>query len=73
MARKHFHFNSKLTPHSLRHTHTSILAAAGVQLENIKERLGHFDDEMVRKIYLHVTDPVKRETSDKFDDYMEIA
>lgn len=64
---------TKLTPHSLRHTHTSLLAAAGVKLEDIKERLGHFNDEMVRKIYLHVTDPVKRETSDKFDDFIESA
>jgi integrase len=63
--------NTKLSPHSLRHTHTSLLAAAGVKLEDIKDRLGHFDDSITRKIYLHVTDPVKREASDKFDNFME--
>lgn len=68
---KKANLNLKLTPHSLRHTHTSLLAAAGVKLEDIKERLGHFDDEMVRKIYLHITDPVKVETSDTFEDFME--
>lgn len=62
--------NTKLSPHNLRHTHTSLLAEAGVKLEDIKDRLGHFDDVMTRKIYLHVTDPVKREASDKFDNLM---
>ncbi|OIJ16211.1 site-specific integrase [Anaerobacillus arseniciselenatis] len=65
--------NTKLSPHSLRHTHTSLLAAAGVELEDIKDRLGHFDDAITRKIYLHVTDPVKKEASDKFDNFMESA
>ncbi|BCB02126.1 site-specific integrase [Bacillus sp. KH172YL63] len=63
--------NMKLSPHSLRHTHTSLLAAAGVELEDIRDRLGHFDDEITRKIYLHITDPEKREASDKFDNFME--
>ncbi|KON83368.1 integrase [Rossellomorea marisflavi] len=63
--------NTKLSPHSMRHTHTSLLAAAGVKLEDIKDRLGHFDDEVTRKIYLHITDPVKREASDKFDNFMK--
>lgn len=63
--------NPKLSPHSLRHTHTSLLAEAGVELEDIKDRLGHFDDELTRRIYLHITDPVKREASDKFDNLMD--
>jgi integrase len=67
---KKVHFNPKLSPHSLRHTHTSLLAEAKVDIEDIKDRLGHFDDDVTRKIYLHVTDPVKREASDKFDNLM---
>jgi integrase len=47
--------NSELTPHSLRHTHTSLLAEAGVSLEEIMERLGHADDDTTRRVYLHVT------------------
>lgn len=62
--------NSDLTPHSLRHTHTSLLAEAGVGLEEIMDRLGHHDDEVTRKVYLHVTDNMKREASDKFGDLM---
>lgn len=33
--------NQALTPHSLRHTHTSLLAEAKVGLEEIMDRLGH--------------------------------
>lgn len=62
--------NSVLTPHSLRHTHTSLLAEAGVGLEEIMDRLGHHDDEVTRKVYLHVTDNMKREASDKFSNLM---
>ncbi|SDX54606.1 Phage integrase family protein [Marininema mesophilum] len=36
--------NDTLTPHSLRHTHTSLLAEAGVSLPEIMARLGHKDD-----------------------------
>jgi integrase len=73
MARllKKTQLNQNLTPHSFRHTHTSLLAEAKVDLKDIKDRLGHFDDDITRKIYLHVTDPVKREASDKFDNLME--
>jgi integrase len=34
----------RLIPHSLRHTHTSLLAVAGGALEQIMDRLGHSDD-----------------------------
>lgn len=50
-----------LTPHSLRHTHTSLLAAAGIPLHEIMERLGHKDDKVTREVYLHVTKERKKE------------
>lgn len=40
----------ELTPHSLRHTHTSLLAKAGVRLPEIMERFGH-KDKKPRKIF----------------------
>jgi integrase len=55
-----------LTPHSLRHTHASLLAQAGVSLEAIMERLGHSNDRVTREIYLHITEHTKKEASDKF-------
>ncbi len=58
--------NSKLSPHSLRHTHISLLAEAGVALEQNMDRLGHSDDQITKNIYLHVTKEMKKEASQKF-------
>lgn len=55
-----------LTPHSLRHTHTSLLAEAGVSLDTIMDRLGHKSDTTTKGIYLHVTKELKKEASQKF-------
>lgn len=55
-----------LSPHSLRHTHTSLLAEAGIGLEAIMERLGHKDDHTTRTVYLHITQEVKKDASEKF-------
>lgn len=62
--------NSELTPHSLRHTHTSLLAEAGVSLEQIMDRLGHSDDQITKNVYLHVTQEMKKEASHKFAQLM---
>lgn len=59
-----------LTPHSFRHTHTSLLAETGVPLELIMERLGHDDDDTTKKVYLHVTKDSKKEASQKFGELM---
>ncbi|MCP8971370.1 site-specific integrase [Ectobacillus ponti] len=60
----------ELTPHSLRHTHTSLLAEAKVGLEEIMDRLGHCDDETTKNVYLHVTKEMKKEASHKFAQLM---
>ena len=57
--------NSNLTPHSLRHTHTSLLAEAGVSLPQIMERLGHKDEDTT------LTKEMKKEASQKFKELME--
>ncbi|MGJ9458529.1 tyrosine-type recombinase/integrase [Oceanobacillus sp. CF4.6] len=62
--------NQDLTPHSLRHTHTSLLAEAGVSLEQIMDRLGHSDDQITKNVYLHVTQDMKKEASQKFAELM---
>ena len=63
--------NIELTPHSLRHTHTSLLAEAGVALEQIMDRLGHSDDQITKDVYLHVTKEMKKEASQKFSELMK--
>ncbi|WP_342453900.1 tyrosine-type recombinase/integrase [Paenibacillus turicensis] len=64
---------SDLTPHSLRHTHTSLLAEAGVSLEQIMQRLGYSDDKVTKKIYLHMTKPQRKEASQKFSELMKAS
>ena len=61
----------KYTIHSFRHTHTSLLAESGVNLETIMERLGHANDTITRTIYLHVTKSQKREAAEKFYKLMQ--
>ena len=63
--------NFNLTPHSLRHTHTSLMAEAEVSLEQIMSRLGHSNDNVTRNIYLHITKPRKKEASQKFAELMK--
>ncbi|SES37893.1 Phage integrase family protein [Psychrobacillus sp. OK032] len=60
--------NLELTPHSLRHTHTSLLAEVGVALEQeqIMDRLGHSDVQITKHVYLHVTKEMNKEASQKF-------
>lgn len=62
--------NEDLTPHSLRHTHISLLAEARVSLEQIMDRLGHTDDQITENVYLHVTQEMKIEASQKFSELM---
>ncbi|WP_134705131.1 tyrosine-type recombinase/integrase [Ammoniphilus sp. YIM 78166] len=62
--------NEELTPHSLRHTHTSLLAEAGVGLQEIMDRLGHKDDDTTKNVYLHVTKTMKKEAAHKFGELM---
>ncbi|WP_438498070.1 tyrosine-type recombinase/integrase [Paenibacillus sp. IHBB 3054] len=59
-----------LSPHSLRHTHVSLLAEARIALEVIQERLGHKNDEITKAIYLHVTKKLKTEAPEKFEELL---
>ncbi|GIO42535.1 tyrosine-type recombinase/integrase [Paenibacillus apis] len=60
-----------LTPHSLRHTYTSLMAEAGVELAAIQHLLGHKNDNTTKLIYLHVTNPKKRSAVEKLDMLMD--
>lgn len=54
-----FSVGKDLSPHSLRHTHTSLLAEKGVPLEVISRRLGHAGSDITRQVYLHITNKQK--------------
>ncbi|BFH16543.1 site-specific integrase [Paenibacillus melissococcoides] len=61
---------TSLTPHSLRHTHVTLLAEAGEDLAVIQDRLGHKNDKITRQVYLHVTQTRKELVPDKFERVM---
>lgn len=60
-----------ITPHSLRHTYTSLMAESGVELPEIQSMLGHKNDSTTKNIYLHVTESKKRAAVDKLDALMD--
>lgn len=60
-----------ITPHSLRHTFTSLSAEAGAALEDIQKQLGHSTDEMTKRVYFHVTESRRRANVDKLDNLMQ--
>ncbi len=59
-----------VTPHSFRHTHTSLLIEANVHIKEIQERLGHSDINTTMDIYAHMTKNIKKESSQKFTKMM---
>ncbi|WP_317405979.1 tyrosine-type recombinase/integrase [Megamonas funiformis] len=71
ISKKYFsHFNKNIHAHMFRHTHASLLAEAGIPLEVIQERLGHSNDIITKRIYLHITKKTKLNAVKKFEEYM---
>lgn len=60
-----------ITPHVFRHTNTSLMAEAGIPLDEIQARLGHSNDATTRRIYLHVTKARKKASAEKFTQFMQ--
>lgn len=60
-----------ITVHGFRHTHCSLLFEAGVDMHNVKDRLGHSDIKTTMNIYTHVTKTERAKTADVFSDFME--
>ncbi|MFP7226163.1 site-specific integrase [Priestia filamentosa] len=59
-----------ITPHSLRHTHASLLIEAGAGVKEVQEILGHSDVTTTMNIYAHMTKDLKEKTSHKFSQLM---
>lgn len=57
----------KIVPHTLRHTHCSMLAAKGMTLEAISDRLGHSDSKVTKEIYLHKLEEQKEKENKQLD------
>ncbi len=52
--------------HIFRHTHASFLAEMGVSLDQIQRRLGHENDMITKKIYVHITEKIKEKDNELF-------
>ena len=57
----------RLSLHSLRHSHASLMFEAGASLDSVALRLGHSSSAITREIYLHYTDRKKEEYNRQFD------
>ena len=56
--------------HDLRHSNATILAAAGVPLKVIQERLGHADIKTTLEFYEHVTPAMGKDAARKLEDLL---
>lgn len=63
--------NKNITPHSFRHTHTSLLIEAGVGIKEIQQRLGHTDINTTMNIYAHMTANMEEKASQQFSKLMK--
>ena len=57
----------RLSLHSLRHTHASLMFEAGASLDAVSMRLGHSDSRITKEIYLHITEKKKEEYNRQFE------
>ncbi|MGM7724289.1 tyrosine-type recombinase/integrase [Metabacillus sp. Hm71] len=65
--------NHELQPHSLRHSHTSILAELGFDLIEIMDCLGHTKKETTVNVYLHVTKGKKKRPPTSSVNLLEVS
>lgn len=62
---KYIDIEKHLTPHSLRHTHISLMTESGNDLPTIMQRVGHDDPNTTLRIYTHVTKKMKVKSLEK--------
>lgn len=56
--------------HGFRHTHISLLFEAGATIQEVQDRVGHTDVATTMNIYTHVNEQRKKDTADKFANYI---
>lgn len=57
----------RITFHSLRHTHATLLIFNGENIKVVSERLGHKDISVTLNTYTHVMDDIKKDTAKLLD------
>ncbi|MHB9025676.1 MAG: tyrosine-type recombinase/integrase [Armatimonadota bacterium] len=53
-----------ITLHGLRHSHATMLIAAGVPVKVVSERLGHADVNITQNVYAHVLPHMQQQAVD---------
>lgn len=61
----------EITLHGFRHTHATLLFAAGVNIKEVQKRLGHAKVEMTLDIYTHYLRNADESVGETFADYMK--
>ena len=61
------------SPHSLRHTHATLLIAEGVSIPTVSRRLGHSSIATTSKIYVHAIQSADEIASDIIDDKLNLG
>lgn len=64
---KALNMNKKVTTHTFRHTHITLLVEMNVSLKAIMKRVGHVDEKTTIRIYTHVTEKMDRELTQKLE------
>lgn len=62
----------RINTHGFRHTHCSLLFEAGLDMQEVKDRLGHSKISTTMNIYAHVTANRRDEAADKFEKFLAL-
>lgn len=62
--------NPKITPHSFRHSHATLLHDRGWDMFDIKRRLGHSNMETTEKIYCHLSNNRRKQIAKDMDEIL---
>ncbi|MCI2170715.1 tyrosine-type recombinase/integrase [Schleiferilactobacillus perolens] len=60
----------RITVHGFRHSHASALFAAGADIKEVQNRLGHENVQTTLDIYTHVTENQKEQAAEKLSAYL---
>ncbi len=60
----------KLRFHDLRHSYAVLSSQAGDDIKTVQENLGHYSAAFTPDVYGHVSDRMKRDSSERMDRYI---
>lgn len=60
----------KIRFHDLRHTHATLCLEAGMSLKEVQDRLGHSSIKTTGDVYAHVTEKMRKQSSDLFEKHI---